>query len=275
MAQFYKELKELRESRGILLDEISDRTKINIRYLAAIEAGDFEVIETPYLRLFLRAYAEEIGGDSERALSQLDSFMGTNNTPVIKKTIQPDPIPSNDSNQKENEGFKKSDQKLRQDLIKGGILLVIFIFIIVILKQIFNQESTATVQDGKVEIKTESQTISNIDLLKDFIEDQSNTLSLTNVNPPFFIKLITREELSFTFSIGQTDPMDGVLQRNYEYDLDAFVDSSDLLFNNTLGLSTFINGQEIQDITDYQYPLRLTIKPEPPTLVIQRFKPIQ
>ena len=75
MAQFYKELKDLRESRGISLEEISERTKINISYLNAIESGSFSEIETPYLRLFLRAYAEEIGGDSQRSLEQLDSFL--------------------------------------------------------------------------------------------------------------------------------------------------------------------------------------------------------
>jgi len=68
VAQFYKELKELRESRKISLEEISERTKINIQYLQAIESGDFSDMETPYLRLFLRAYAEEIGGDSQRSL---------------------------------------------------------------------------------------------------------------------------------------------------------------------------------------------------------------
>ena len=47
MAQFYKELKDLRESRGISLEEISERAKINISYLKAIESGSFSEIETP------------------------------------------------------------------------------------------------------------------------------------------------------------------------------------------------------------------------------------
>ena len=87
MGQFYKELKELRESREISLEEISERTKINVQYLIAIEEGDFSDIETPYLRLFLRAYAEEIGGDSQRALEQLDSFMGTSRATFISQNI--------------------------------------------------------------------------------------------------------------------------------------------------------------------------------------------
>ena len=88
MAQFYKELRDLRESRGISLEEISERTKINISYLEAIESGNFSQIETPYLRLFLRAYAEEIGGDSQRSLEQLDSFLGTNRPKVIHNQVE-------------------------------------------------------------------------------------------------------------------------------------------------------------------------------------------
>ena len=64
MASFYIELKELRKSKEISLDQIHQRTKINMRYLEAIEAGNFDILPIPYLRLFLRAYAKEIGGDA-------------------------------------------------------------------------------------------------------------------------------------------------------------------------------------------------------------------
>ena len=87
MSEFYKELKELRESQKISLEEISERTKINVQYLQDIENGAFEDIETPYLRLFLRAYAEEIGSDSQRALEQLDSFSGNNKIPITQTNI--------------------------------------------------------------------------------------------------------------------------------------------------------------------------------------------
>ena len=87
MSEFYKELKELRESQKISLEEISERTKINVQYLQDIENGAFEDIETPYLRLFLRAYTEEIGVNSQRALEQLDSFSGNKKAPLTQANI--------------------------------------------------------------------------------------------------------------------------------------------------------------------------------------------
>ena len=88
MAQFYKELKELRVSKEISLEDLEAKTKINIKYLEAIESGNFEVLPTPYLRLFIRAYALEIGGESERALEQLDSFVGSPNK-TVQSSIRP------------------------------------------------------------------------------------------------------------------------------------------------------------------------------------------
>ena len=93
MPQFYKELKELRISKKISLEDLESKTKINIKYLKAIEEGDFNVLPSPYLRLFIRAYAIEIGGEADRALDQLDSFVGNTKPSMIaaiKKTDKED-----------------------------------------------------------------------------------------------------------------------------------------------------------------------------------------
>ena len=46
MAQFYKELKDLRLTQGIDLGELEKRTKINKKYLKAIEVGNFDITGT-------------------------------------------------------------------------------------------------------------------------------------------------------------------------------------------------------------------------------------
>jgi cytoskeletal protein RodZ len=275
MAQFYKELKELRESQEISLEEIQDRTKINFKYLEAIEQGDFKILPVPYLRLFLRAYAEEIGGDSKRALEQMDSFLGTTRVKIQTNQISKDE-PSDDSpNSGLDKGvFSESNQKLRQDLIKGGVLLIVFIFAILIFRKIFDEESAAMVTDTGPVIQQRVSPLSESDLIKNYIELQSSE-ELLSVTPPYFVKLITRDQTAFSFTNETSIPENKVLQANYEYDLGAFVDPSKLLFSSTNGLTIFINGTEIQGITNYNYPIQLTIKPNPPSLVVQRYKPLQ
>jgi len=71
---FYKNLKIHRENQGISLTEISERTKINERYFESIENGQFTVLPTVYMRLFLRSYCIEIGADPDQALKDYESY---------------------------------------------------------------------------------------------------------------------------------------------------------------------------------------------------------
>ena len=52
---FFKDLKSKRESQDLTLEEISDFTKIDIKFLVAIECGDFSCLPSVYMRLFLRS----------------------------------------------------------------------------------------------------------------------------------------------------------------------------------------------------------------------------
>ena len=75
---FYLKLKELRESKDYSLDEISDFTKIDIKYLAAIEEGDFSCLSNVYMRLFLRSYCKYIGADFQKTLGDYELYtLGT------------------------------------------------------------------------------------------------------------------------------------------------------------------------------------------------------
>jgi flagellar biosynthesis protein FlhG len=62
-------MRELRESMGIELREISERTKISTAYLGAIEGEEFERLPAPvYVRGFLVEYAKMLGLDVTRVL---------------------------------------------------------------------------------------------------------------------------------------------------------------------------------------------------------------
>jgi cytoskeletal protein RodZ len=62
MASFGEELRRHRELRSISLREISDATKINIRFLEALEQNDFKHLPGgQFNKGFIRAYARHIG----------------------------------------------------------------------------------------------------------------------------------------------------------------------------------------------------------------------
>ncbi|MBI90104.1 MAG: hypothetical protein CMG60_08470 [Candidatus Marinimicrobia bacterium] len=272
MAQFYKELKELRNSRKISLEEISERTKINVLYLKAIESGNLSDIETPYLRLFLRAYAEEIGGDSQRALEQLDSFMGIKPISIISPSIIDEEVM--DENEAEIKNFRFfTDLEYRKDYIIGGVFSLILIFSILIFQKIFNQESNAYIDNNGPVLKTQIVPLTNEDLLKNYILSKSSE-EILPVKPPFFIKIKTLNQTALTFKTDTLSLVKTLIKPNQEINLDPFIKTSELIFTSTKDIIIFINGYQLEQVSGMNNPLQLIIKPEPPSIAIYQYKPL-
>ncbi len=271
MAQFYKELKEIRESRKISLEDISERTKINVQYLIAIESGKFSEIETPYLRLFLRAYAEEIGGDSQRALEQLDSFMGTRKPTVVSSAVEDE----NDDLEDYALANKSSlnPKKLRNDYFMGTIFSLILIFAIVVFQKIFNGKSNAINTESGPVLQNMINPITQKDLLKEYILDETSE-ELLYLKDPYFIKIKTTEQTAFTFIKDSLNSISKILNANQENNLETDGEISELIFSSTIGLSMFINSTEIKQVSNYNNPLRLSIRSNPSSILIERFKPL-
>jgi cytoskeletal protein RodZ len=71
MASLGQELRRERELRGISLREISDTTRINLRFLQALEEDRLDVIPGAFfVRAILRAYARGIGIDEDQVLNK-------------------------------------------------------------------------------------------------------------------------------------------------------------------------------------------------------------
>jgi transcriptional regulator with XRE-family HTH domain len=66
MSSFGEEIRRERELREISLAEVAEATKINVRFLEAIERNDFSCLPGGlYNRGIVRAYCQFIGADSE------------------------------------------------------------------------------------------------------------------------------------------------------------------------------------------------------------------
>src|SRR5580765_8577533 len=66
-----EKLRLARETRGIALRDISDQTRISMRYLEAIEVDDYRRLPGGiFNRSFIRAYAKFIGYDEDEAIEE-------------------------------------------------------------------------------------------------------------------------------------------------------------------------------------------------------------
>lgn len=82
-------LRDMRERRGISLDEVSRQTRVPFRYLEALESDRLADLPAPvFVRGFIRAYCHVLGAPAEQALARLDPRAGTavlTRAPVVRR----------------------------------------------------------------------------------------------------------------------------------------------------------------------------------------------
>ncbi len=92
----FEELKEIRESKKITLEEISAESRIQLSYLKAIEAGEFEKIPEVYDKLFFQSYISYLQvEDPDRYLEAFrslrkETFSPTPTTTMRRLVAKPD-----------------------------------------------------------------------------------------------------------------------------------------------------------------------------------------
>ena len=71
-----KRLKEIRQSSGVEIGEISRKTFINSRYLRAIEEGDFSVVPGDiYVRGYIKEFARCLGVPFREAIKDYENYL--------------------------------------------------------------------------------------------------------------------------------------------------------------------------------------------------------
>lgn len=267
MSIFYEELKKLRQEQGIDLAEIHNRTKIGTPFLKAIEAGQFDVLPTPYIRLFIKAYVKEIGGDPEKVISDLENYLHEENGTI------PDtkPVPTLfDSENIPSSFIKQSTQTTsRTNLIKGSILLLIFIFSIIIIRKI---TMDPTQQYGERTPVLGQEVITTGQLLEDYTSVSTETRTIDS-EPPFKLKIACNQPIGIqakqdTMGYESITLITGE-QKTFSFDQDL-----NLLFNHSRGVYVYLNGESLDNIDGHPDPVAISLTVDPPTLTIEQYTPI-
>ncbi len=274
MSDFFLELKQLRESQNIDLEEIQTRTKINIEYLHAIEKGRFDVLPTPYVRLFLKAYVTEIGGDPEEAIHQLEFFQGKQTRRKFKRE---ESRPSAESKKPESTTqsttLNRPPTKVREELIKGGVLLVIFLFAIFIIRKINNEKSIATVENGKIILTQDPDAVTDDQLINDYDEVMTSAVAIP-VEPPFKLKLVTKERVWYSLSADISVARSGIISPGNEESM-SFSNTIQVRLNQSSGVTMYINGIQVENLGDFTHPAVMHFSSDPSTVTVKHYLPQQ
>lgn len=86
-----EQLRQAREAEGLTLEEVEKGTRIRVKFLRAMEAGDLDAMPTPaQVRGFLRNYARYVGLDPAEVIAQLDaalSLQGQSRLALLAKRV--------------------------------------------------------------------------------------------------------------------------------------------------------------------------------------------
>lgn len=273
---FFEELKKQRISQDIELNEISNRTKINLEYLESIEQGDFDFLPYIYVRLFLKAYCIEIGLDYNDSLKNLDKTMNIQQVKVKKEhpkinistSSKSKPIKQIDLNTFNFSDFKK------KNLANIFILFIIIIFGIWIARNISNNDTNDSFTTENINNEKRTKPISNTIkpnritdsfLISNFLERKN--ISILDLVSPFELSLNSSENISIELSIDYTDsPFLDILNPNNEI-IKSFDKNFFLRLEKTKGIEIKINNNLI-DIVKSNNPKDLIYNTTSKELII-------
>ena len=228
---FFEELKNLRKSKDVKLIDISNSTKINIKYLEAIENGNFDALPNIYIRLFIRTYCEFLLIDSDEVLNKYEQHTNIKSKKFMKKTVSKEVKQQTPNFMTINKDEKKSQEKTKEpqtDLFKKtitstkktnkinfnqeyfydnkkiftGVLTGCSIFIIYMLVSYLSTEQKnkleATSNNNNNEINhsviIDDKLISEDDFDKDKLISETNKKLKFKVNTPYTFQITTREK---------------------------------------------------------------------------------
>jgi len=241
---FYLELKKRREELGLSLDQISERTKINKKYLEAFEKGDFTILPETYIRLFLRSYAKELDFDPDKIIEEYVSYKSQKDESVqISKKKEP--------LKKEKEKPERKREKTGIDIPTTVIVILMIIFLITIIKQVVEDRKKVN-----TEPTNKAQTIQKNAQQK----PADTTVSKSTLITPAYTQKTDTTKITCWIEI--------MKDNNPPYDYIYYPENTKTLYaKNTImlrigkpaGVKIYFNGQDLGKIGENGIPVKLTI----------------
>lgn len=132
LEQFGGELGQVRLAKGISLLDISAETRINIKFLEAIERGQFHLLPQTYVRAFLREYALMLDLDPQDVMQRYKAAQQEGQTQKPEEPAPPGIAPQRKLLVEKTTVREYALTPLRRNIIFGIILLVIVTIVIIL-----------------------------------------------------------------------------------------------------------------------------------------------
>lgn len=111
LKNFSGELKKSREEKQITIQEISNVTRIDEKFIRAIEDADFQVLPEVYIRAFIKEYAKTIELDPQKVIQKYENAKLGKSTPAEGESIPEESEAPQDSSEADEEKKETEPEK--------------------------------------------------------------------------------------------------------------------------------------------------------------------
>ena len=256
----FEELKNIRIKKKLDLEKIAEKTKIHIKYLTAIESGNYKDIPEIYDKLFFQTYLSALKiRNKEKYLEEyreLRREIKPDYTTTIQKirSMKSDPV-----------RFTKTKQLY---LIIPVIVVVIIIILLALNSKMLNTENKEPVKELSVR-----EAASEIERKINPIPDSLKTPSIVNADTQSVkVGLLTQKLTWIRMVKDRTDTSEYLLRKGERLNLTA---DSTLVFlvGNAAGINFTVNGKN-EGVLGQEYQVISYLKITKDGIVSKRLKEI-
>ncbi len=240
LVAFGEELKRTRLAKQISLMDISFATRINIKFLEAVEAGKFSVLPQTYIRAFLREYGEAIGMGSEEILHQYDAILHPPPVPAQHETKAPAaPAPAPPIGRTAEPKTPKISLAFKKNLLFAVVLIAAVAF--VLLLRTSSPKTPDTAQEVPFDAVVKESEASTY---------KPDTLSAVVIPPPVVHQDSLHLEMTTTDSVWVSILVDGKTNLEYLFPpnrkrIFSAKNQFSVTIGNAGGASFRLNGKEL------------------------------
>lgn len=258
-------LREARTAKGLTLEDLQQATKIQKRYLIAIEDERFSDLPGDfYVRAFIKQYAETVGLDGQALLEQYhDDLPNTKTQEYVEKVTDDNPA-RRTAEHTENE--RLANLRRRVPLIIGVLVVV------VVLVGIWLASTNRAQQDRSTEVETSSVSVSGqtdqSSAKKDSVDstDRAHDVSFTQVsssgtdttfemkNAPVrkVVTIQTDQSAWAAVNVDDTSIWQGTLPASGTHKVTLATDATSVTVNlgNAPATTVLINGHKVPVVQD-------------------------
>tara|TARA_B100000579_G_scaffold256446_1_gene211092 strand:- start:103 stop:912 length:810 start_codon:yes stop_codon:yes gene_type:complete len=265
---FYNKYKKFRIENNIDLKDISKRTKIDLKYLQALERGKFAEIPPVYVKLFFKAYINEIGVDINEALFELDSFL---NQKPNEKTLKfiPD---------EQNQGYNFFKKVNSENLFNSSVFIGISSFFLVLLLS-FSLNSNSQISQSDLE---DELRITKSDLIEYYSLRSEEVLSIENISAPVTIRFKSNIENYIHFYDNFSGKEFFIFEESLSNQSNTYTEQwsgeeKTFLIANTVDYEFILfSDNSYQDFSKNiinDFPVEVFLKSDPYTVTIKKYLP--